>query len=271
MGDEFNMKHITRKTLLYKTGVEYGDYTLNHVQGCSHGCLYPCYAYMMAKRFGRVKSYEEWLQPKLVENALDLLDIEIPKFKGKIKFVNLCFTTDPFMNGFPEVQKMSIEIIKKLNENRIRVMVLTKGVYPQLLCELHNEYNISNMYGISLVSLNELFRQKYEPGASNYQERINSLYKLHAAGLKTWVSIEPYPTPNVIKQDIMEILEAVSFVDKIVYGRWNYNTKISHYNYSKHFYNCKAETVKEFCINEGISCHIKDGTITKDRRENSIL
>ena len=29
-------KSLTRKSLLYKTGVEYGDYTINHVQGCSH-------------------------------------------------------------------------------------------------------------------------------------------------------------------------------------------------------------------------------------------
>lgn len=30
-------KSMERKSLLYKTGVEYGDYTINHVQGCSHG------------------------------------------------------------------------------------------------------------------------------------------------------------------------------------------------------------------------------------------
>ena len=52
------MKTIKRKTMLYKTGVEYGDYTLNHVQGCSHGCKFPCYAMQMARRFGKVNSYE---------------------------------------------------------------------------------------------------------------------------------------------------------------------------------------------------------------------
>lgn len=31
------MKTIKRQSMLYKTGVEYGDYTLNHVQGCAHG------------------------------------------------------------------------------------------------------------------------------------------------------------------------------------------------------------------------------------------
>jgi len=49
---------MLRKTMLYKTEVEYGDYTMNHVLGCAHGCKYPCYAYLQKKRFGEVKSYE---------------------------------------------------------------------------------------------------------------------------------------------------------------------------------------------------------------------
>ena len=96
--------------MLYKTDVEYGDYTMNHVQGCSHGCLYPCYAFMMAKRFGRVKTYEEWCEPILVENTLELLEKEIPKLKHKIKNVQLCFMTDPFMYGY-------ISLIKHLDSS----------------------------------------------------------------------------------------------------------------------------------------------------------
>lgn len=79
------MKTIMRKSMLYKTGVEYGDYTMNHVLGCSHGCKYPCYAFMMAKRFGKVNSYEDWLEPRLVSNTLEILDMEIPKLRNKIK------------------------------------------------------------------------------------------------------------------------------------------------------------------------------------------
>ncbi len=60
------MKHvkgkIQRKSMLYVTGVEYGDYTMNHVLGCAHGCKYPCYAYLMKRRFGQVDSYEGWLE-----------------------------------------------------------------------------------------------------------------------------------------------------------------------------------------------------------------
>ncbi|MCX7911219.1 MAG: radical SAM protein, partial [Endomicrobia bacterium] len=46
---------MERKSLLYKTEVEYGDWTINHIIGCKHGCKFPCYAMMMAKKFGWVK------------------------------------------------------------------------------------------------------------------------------------------------------------------------------------------------------------------------
>ena len=138
------MKIINRRSMLYKTGVEYGDYTINHVQGCAHGCKYPCYAMMMAKRFGKVKTYEDWCEPKLAGNALEILDKEIPRYKDRIKSVQLCFTTDPFMYGYNEVGQMSIQIIKKLNANGIKCSVLTKGILPFELAELSNKNRIRN-------------------------------------------------------------------------------------------------------------------------------
>ena len=79
------MKTIRRKTLLYKTGVEYGDYAINHVLGCAHGCKYPCYAFRQARRFGKVKNYEDWCEPRLVENAAELLKQELKvKLRGRL-------------------------------------------------------------------------------------------------------------------------------------------------------------------------------------------
>ena len=189
--------YITRKTMLYVTGVEYGDYTMNHIQGCAHGCLYPCYAYMMKKRFGQISNYEEWIEPYLVSNTLELLDKEIPKLKEKISSVQLCFSSDPFMYGYDEISDMSISAIKKLNSAGIKCVILTKGILPESLSELSNE----NEYGITLVTLDDEYRSKTEPYASPIAERINSLRSLHEKGMKTWVSIEPYPTPNIFKQD----------------------------------------------------------------------
>ena len=257
------METITRKSMLYKTGVEYGDYTMNHVQGCQHGCLYPCYAFMMAKRFGKVKTQEEWRTPKLVSNTLELLDQEIPRLRGKISSVQLCFSTDPFMENYPEVGRMSIEAIRKLNTAGIKCTVLTKGILPIELSELSAE----NEYGITLVSLDETFREQYEPYAASLERRIASLRNLSAAGCRTWVSIEPYPTPNIIHQELQPILEAIGFANRIIFGRMHYNKIVSEYADHKQFYNDCAAEVTDFCIQRRILFHIKNGTITeaKDR------
>lgn len=254
------MKTITRKSLLYKSGVEYADFCLNHVEGCSHGCKYPCYAYLMKKRCGIVHSYKEWCSPKIVSNALDLLEKEIPKYKNLIKYVHLCFSTDPFMFEQPEIGELSIKIIGRLNRDNIKCTTLTKGIYPSFSIKGRT---VSNEYGISLVSLDEKYRHNYEPHTANYKARIKALKKLHDANEKTWVSIEPYPTPNIVKQDLNKILNEVRFVNKIVFGRLNYNAKVSEWPDHRGFYNNCAENVIGFCAKNNIDCHIKEGTLTK--------
>ena len=250
------MKTIQRKTLLYKTGVEYGDYTINHIQGCSHGCLFPCYAFMMAKRFGRVKDYADWCEPRLVENALTLLDEELPRLKSRIKSVHLCFSTDPFMYGYDEIEAVSLKVIDKINDAGIKCVILTKGILPFELVTRSKE----NFYGITLVSLSEEHRCRMEPYAAPYAERLQALKKLHEAGCKTWVSIEPYPTPNIIEQDIVELLDAVGFVDRIVFGRTHYSKVVSAYPSHKSFYDQQARVVEQYCKEHRIECHIKNGT-----------
>ena len=250
--------YIQRTSMLYVTGVEYGDYTMNHVLGCSHGCKYPCYAFMMKKRFGQIASYDEWLEPYLVSNTLSLLDKEIPKLKDKIKSVQLCFTTDPFMYEYPEIEEMSMAALKKLNAAGIKCSVLTKGLLPISLSGLSKD----NEYGITLISLDEDFRKEVEPGAASYEDRLRALYALKQCGCKTWVSIEPYPTPNIIEQELKPILEAISFVDKIIFGRMNYNKNVTAYNYHKEFYNKCVFEVIEFCEKHNIEYFIKKGTIT---------
>lgn len=251
-------KFIRRKTLIYKTEVEYGDYTMNHVLGCCHGCLYPCYAYLLKKRFGEVKSYEDWCEPAIVENALDLLDAELPKFKNKIQMLHLCFTTDPFMYEYDEVRDMSIAAIKKINASGVKCSVLTKGVLPIELAQMSKD----NEYGITLISTDEAFREQIEPGAAPWKERLSALKALHDAGCKTWVSIEPYPTPNIIKQDLIQLLEKVYFVDRIIFGRMNYNKEVTAYSEHKQFFNICATEVIAYCDRLGIDYHIKNGTIT---------
>ncbi len=96
----------------------------------------------------------------------------------------------------------------------------------------------------------KLFIQKQKSSSVLFIRSViqRSLKALHDSGCKTWISMEPYPTPNLIDQDINELLEAVSFTDKIIFGRTNYCKEVSQgYPQHKHFYNEKAKQVIEFC------------------------
>jgi DNA repair photolyase len=254
---------MIRKSLIYKTGVEYGDYTLNHVQGCAHGCRYPCYAFTMAKRFGKVKTYEEWCKPQIVENTLELLDKELIRYRNHIQKLHLCFTTDPFMYDYPEIAELSMEVLRRANAQGVLCSVLTKGILPQELVDLP----MQNEYGVTLVSLDDDFIQEYEPHAAPIVERLDALRYLHERGCSTWVSIEPYPTPNMIEQDLGEILEAVSFTDNIIFGRLHYNKIVSEYKEHQKFYNACAYQVMYFCQEHGIHFHIKNGTQVNEKEK----
>jgi len=268
---------IERRSLLYKTKVEYGNWTINHIVGCMHGCKFPCYAMMMAKKFGWIKDYNDWREPRIVTNALELLEKEIPKYKKQIDFVHLSFMSDPFMYDLergtliPEIKDLTLNIIERLNKEDIRVTILTKGFYPDEI--LNDSFLKDNEYGITLVSLNNKFKQEFEPFSSPYEKRIDSLKKLHNAGLKTWVSIEPYPTPNLdgTAVNIENILEKIKFVDKIIFGKLNYNVNSSKYYNNKSFYSEISKRVIDFCEENRIKYHIKFGTPYSDVKTKRIF
>lgn len=237
-----------RKKLLYKSNVPGHPWTINHALGCTHGCKYPCYAFKMAQRFGNVKDYEEWTNPQIVENAPELLEDELPRCAGKVDRIQLCLTTDPFMVGRPDVQDMSIRIIEKANAAGIPCSILTKGILPRELAQSRAR----NRYGISVVTLDEAFREKYEPGASRIAERLEALRYLSEHGCETLVHIAPYPTPNLITQNLRDVLEAVGFVDRLMFGKLNYSSATSAYPDCAAFYEeCRRE-VQQFCAQRGI-------------------
>jgi DNA repair photolyase len=240
---------VARKSLLNKSAL--GFLCVNHVQGCSHGCLYPCYAYSMAKGYGRARSYADWTSPKLVGNAAELLAKELGRFKEKPDFVHLCLTTDPFMHGQAEIRELSLRLIGMINAEGIAVSVLTKGALPAGLAD-RSRFPADNVYGISLVSLSEDFRRRWEPGAAPFAERIAALRALSEAGRATLVHMEPYPTPNVMEQDLDEILDAVAFADSLYFGGWNYSPLTRAFPDREGFYEECARKARSFCGERGI-------------------
>jgi DNA repair photolyase len=266
---------IKRKSLLYETDVEYSNYACNHLFCCAHGCTYPCYAFRQAKRYKKVKDYEQWLHPRIVGNALQLLDEEIPLYKDKIESVHLSFTTDPFMydalnqRTIPWIEDHSLKIIEKLNKNELPVTTLTKGFYPEKLAD--EKFNSNNWYGITLVSISEEYRQQHEPFSAPIDVRIGGVKLFADQGRNTWISMEPWSTPNMFEQDIEDVLNEISFAKVIIFGKMNYNPTVSGYKKKERFYKRCAEKVIEFCLSNGIQYYIKKGTPLNDRNTNCVL
>ena len=105
-----------------------------------------------------------------------------------------------------------------------------------------------------------------EPNSARYDERLNALKALHDKGCRTWVSVEPFPTPNLVDQKLDNLLDTIAFTDKIIFGRTNYSKEVTAYTGQKEFYNKCAKLVIRFCDDHGIDYHIKDGTLTEDTK-----
>ena len=61
--------------------------------------------------------------------------------------------------------------------------------------------------------------------------------------------------------DINELLSEMSFVDRIVFGKWNYNSKSTGYSDHKNFYSTKIEEVIKFGYFNEIEVYIKNDTL----------
>jgi DNA repair photolyase len=156
------------------------------------------------------------------------------------------------MAGRPEIQSMSLRIIEKINSAGLACDILTKGILPGELAG--RSFSKGNRYGISIISLDEQFRLRWEPGAAPYAERTGALRHLHDRGFSTYAHIEPYPTPNIIKQDFKALLNAVVFVDSIYFSGWNYNPVTDRYPDREVFYAGLARELQIFCRRHGIDC-----------------
>lgn len=157
--------------------------------------------------------------------------------------------------GHAEVGALSLANIGRINQSSIDCSILTRSVLPDEFAN-RERFSLDNVHGISVVSLDESFRRQWEPGASDYAERIGALRRLHEAGRWTLVHIEPYLTPNIIEQDLGTILDAVSFADHIFFSGWNYNTRVSKYPNAARFYRAQTDLVRRFCVERGIECEV---------------
>ncbi len=190
MDKKFNGKAIYNPS--GKAG-EYSPWACNFYTGCSNNCDY-CYL----KRGAIASTWSD--APKLKKcfrdeiHALSVLRNEIERIgaealKGGMFFT---FTSDPFL---PETKGMTLEAIIICLRYSVPVILLSKradwdidGFTKALIGYSGDEEYVKRnvAFGFTLTG-----RDDKEPGASTNQDRIIAMTRLHAAGYKTWASIEP--------------------------------------------------------------------------------
>jgi len=206
----------------------------NMAYGCINKCDY-CYIPYIKKgeiRFPKQSPLE--LVKKQLENGL------------KPEGVFLCFFTDPFIKPNLNVTK---ELVDFLISKKIPMATLSK------VDALLSDYKYMRI-GMTIVSDDE-FSKKFEPNATLPSKRIQILKMAHDYGFYTWVSIEPYPTPNKFEQSLVKLLSKINFVDFMIFGKWNYDKTTN----DKEFYKKMVIIFKRYCEETGIRYFIKKDTL----------
>jgi len=215
-------------------------YAVNVAYGCTNCCSYPCYIPYVKPgeiRFPKIK-------PKLlVERQLDAM-------KEKPEGVFLSFATDPFL--IHQNWEATAEVLELLLKRGIRAATLSKTAMSSYSAVRH---------GMTIVSLDNEFKEKYEKNAINPRVRLDLLRVANKNNEYTWVSMEPYPPPEKHRQNICHLLEAMNFVDFMIFGKWNYDAATGTPE-AKVFYQDAVAEFVDFCKSHGIRYHVKTDTET---------
>lgn len=191
---------------------EYSPLAANPYRGCGHKCSY-CYVPAVLKMPRAEFDAGAISRPNFLANlARDAAKYEAAGITAQVMF---SFTTDVFNSNNMSLTRPSIEIVKR---HGLAFCTLTKGGSRALpFMDLFRPDR--DAFASTLTSLDDSFSLKWERGAALPGDRIATLQKFHAAGIFTWVSLEP--TLDV-EASLQIIRETHSFVDLYKIGRVNY-------------------------------------------------
>lgn len=214
---------------------EYGDYAINIYTGCPHRCYY-CFAPNVLHR--EREKFHSCIEPRknIVEEVRKQIDRE--GIAGKV--IHLCFTCDPYPNGYDS--KPTREIIKILKESGNNVQILTKNSRAaERDFDLLDE---NDWFGVTLTQASN----DAEPNAGEPLDRLLSIYAAKRRGIKTWVSFEPVINANEVLCCLGDHYKAF---DRVKIGKLNYHSSDIDW---KDF----GEKAEEICKIRGIDYYIKD-------------
>lgn len=217
MNPQLNPDGVSVKgcSLIYAPSGQAGEYSAlatNPYRGCGHKCAY-CYVpgvlKMKREEFDEGAVLRDGFIHKLANEAKKYQSLSITEQ------VMLSFTTDPYHPGDNGPTR---EVIQILQTHGLGVCTLTKGG-TRALRDIALFRPGRDAFASTLTSIDPAFSRKWERGAADPDNRIGALRDFHAAGIFTWVSLEPVLDTAAT----IEIIRRThGFVDLYKIGRVNY-------------------------------------------------
>jgi len=193
---------------------EYAALSCNVYRGCDHNCSY-CYA-----PSATFTSRDAFAVPRSRGDAF-LTCVERESFKlgkaGSDEKVLLSFTCDPYQSFDVECGDTR-RVIKMMKRNGMSVQVLTKGG-TRAIRDI-DLFGPGDAFATTMTCLDDSESIKFEPGAALPDDRIRAIKEFHAAGIETWVSLEPVLDPAV-SLELIKVLAPI--VDLFKVGTLNYS------------------------------------------------
>ncbi len=177
--DDLKVREVSCRTALSPSGLE-ADYALNPYRGCSHGCEY-CYSPFV------IREEREW--GSFVDVKRNIPKVLAKELKNKTKgIVRLGSVTDPYQKVEEdyEITRMCLE---QLAKHDFPILVQTKSDLVTRDIDIYSEIDAD--VGMTITSLDEDFRKKFEPDAPSIDKRISALEELVDSGVHTWAFIGP--------------------------------------------------------------------------------
>jgi len=203
------VKKIFCRSILSPSKLPGCDYVINPYVGCAHGCVW-CYARFMKGYTGH--DNDEWgsfVDVKI--NAPEVLIKDVRKLKGcpTIFLSSVCDPYQPIEAKY-QLTRKCLEILSPFS---FPVSILTQSKLVTRDIDLFKKFK-SLEVGMSFITMDEKATRIFQPAAALPKERIETLKKLHQAGIKTYLHVGPILP---IFTDFEKIFKAVSpWVDSVM-------------------------------------------------------
>ena len=220
------IKEIVCKTALSKSSLPGLVYSLNPYRGCVHNCIY-CYAPDVIKE---TRPWGTFVDVK--KNIVSILEKNLlsKKYNNK-KTIGISTVTDPYQD-IEKKYEITRNCLLTLQKYDIPISIQTKSDLVLRDIVILKKFSRKDV-GITITTINDEIRKKYENFSSSVADRLKTLKKICENDISTWVFIGPIiPFVNTEK-NIHELIENIYLtgvrhiiVDKLRLKKTNiYNIK----------------------------------------------